>query len=192
MQITDLKGGERYEADKATRLARAAANGSIDRFGVTSRPRPNATAEPPSAASALLATDLELKPPPGLHTPPDSASPHSAKGENGKALTNGVGKHEPAEEPRFQMQPLEKNRGPEITGDNPDFHLLTENEQEVCQKLKIQPKAYNVMKDAVLREALRSAGALKKKTVREICRIDTTKASRLFEFWVWSGWISKA
>lgn len=192
MQISDLKGGERYESDKANRLARQAANGQLDRFAVTSRPRPNAAVEPPSAASALLAADLQLKSTSGLYTPPDSASPHSGKGDK-KHLTNGVNGIDPSfEEPRFHMQPLDKNRGPEITSDNPDFHLLTENEQEVCRGLKVQPKAYMVMKDAVLREALKSNGALKKKTVRDICRIDTTKASRLFDFFTWSGWITKA
>lgn len=197
MQITDLKGGEKYEHDKAQRQARAAANGALDRgFAITSRPRPNAQPEPPSAASGLLAQDLHIKPPQstsGLSTPPEST--------NGRTLTNGNGtdhhqnesdEKEKEKEARFHFQPLDKNRGPEIHSGAPDFHLLTADEQEVVKGLKIQPKAYMVMKDAVIKEAFRSNGALKKKTVRDICRIDTTKASRLFDFFLWSGWIIKA
>lgn len=183
MQITDLKSGERYEQDKAQRLARLAASGSTDRFALSGRPRPSAQPEPQAASAALLAPDLEIK----------SSPVGDKKGKDGKPLTNGInGDHKPNTDPKFDFQPLEKSRGADITGDNPDFHLLTKNEQEVCRGLKIQPKAYIVMKDAVMREALKAGGSLKKKTVREICRIDTTKASRLFDFFVWSGWISKA
>ena len=184
MQITDLKSGERYEQDKAQRLARLAATGSNDRFALSGRPRLNAQQEPQAASSALLAPELPTNPPFGLCSP--------EKTKDGKSLTNGVnGDHKPPAEPKFELQPLEKNRGPEVTSDNPDFHLLTKNEQDVVRGLKIQPKAYIVMKDGVMREALKAGGSLKKKTVRDICRIDTSKASRLFDFFVWSGWISK-
>lgn len=180
MQIVDLQAGERYEQDKAQRLARLAATGSNDRFALSGRPRPSAQAEPQAAAVALLAPDLPMNTSPGR--------PY----KEGKSLTNGMNgeSHQPVEQ-KFELQPLEKNRGPEITSDNPDFHLLTKNEQDVCRGLRIQPKAYIVMKDAVMREALKAGGALKKKAVREICRIDSTKASRLFDFFVWSGWVSK-
>ena len=201
MQITDLKSGERYEQDKASRLARIAASGTVDRFAVGSgRLKPNAAAEPQPASTALLAPDLPLKSASGMHTPPRDEKRASGQG---KALTatNGVdGEHpiingdveKPEQEPEFDFQPLDKNRGPDINYENPDYHLLTKNEQKVCKGLKIQPKAYIVIKDAVMREALRSNGAIKKKTCREICRIDVTKASRLFDFFVWSGWIAKA
>lgn len=196
MQITDLKSGERYEQEKAQRLAKLAAAGAADRFAVSSsRPRPNAIPEPQAAAIALLAPDLALNSPSQAHIIPDDKNKSAA----GKSLSNGVhgvnginGTEKPEPEPEFEFQPLDKNRGPDIDFEDPDFHLLTKAEQKVCRGLKIQPKAYIVMKDAVLREALRSNGALKKKTCREICRIDTTKASRLFDFFVWSGWIAKA
>ncbi|KAF2221879.1 hypothetical protein BDZ85DRAFT_320180 [Elsinoe ampelina] len=188
MQITDLKAGERYEADKAARLARIATTTGMDRFAISGRPRPSQAQEPQSAATLLLAPDLPIKSP-FLSTSP---KPPTTK-------VNGTSPHPlPADqlaaqaEPKFELVPLEKNRGPEITADNPDFHLLTKNEQEVCKGLKIQPKAYIVMKDAVMREALKTGGGLKKKAVRDVVRIDTTKAGRLFDFWCWSGWIVKA
>jgi transcriptional adapter 2-alpha len=33
---------------------------------------------------------------------------------------------------------------------------------------------------------------MKKKAMRDLCKIDTTKASRLFDFWVHCGWIGKS
>ncbi|KAF4555849.1 Transcriptional adapter 2-like protein [Elsinoe fawcettii] len=192
MQITDLKAGERYEQDKAQRLARIASTTGPDRFAITGRPRQSQAQEPQGAAVALLAPDLQIK------TPVGTGKGKMTNGVNGNEIneTNGTNGHVNGDakpgEPKFELVPLEKNRGPEITADNPDYHLLTKNEQEVCKGLKIQPKAYIVMKDAVMREALKSGGLLKKKAVRDIVRIDTTKAGRLFDFWCWSGWIAKA
>ena len=39
---------------------------------------------------------------------------------------------------------------------------------------------------------MKADGKLKKKNVREISKIDTTKGGRVFEFLVDSGWISNA
>ena len=44
------------------------------------------------------------------------------------------------------------------------------------------------MKERVLAEAIRQEGKLKKKVVRELVGVDTTKGGRLFEFWVEAGW----
>lgn len=180
MSVTDLKAGERYEQDKANRLNRLANGGSMDRFAVTSRPRPNASQQTDvqPASSALLAPDLVIKPPPAF--------------ENVLLPNNGLLQEDGSlQESKFEIHPLEKNRGPDITSDNPDYHVLDTREQEVCKVLKIQPKAYIVLKNAIFQEALKSGGCMRRKTTREICRIDTTKASRLYDFWVHSGWIKK-
>lgn len=191
MQVTTLKDGERYEQDKAQRLARFAA-GSIDRFAVSSRPRPSAALEPQPASTKLLDPDLPLKSPRETRY-----TDERKKSVQGKPLTNGDvnglnGVVKPEHEPDFDPQPLEKLKGPEPQNDTPDWQLLSKNEQKICKTYRIYPKPYTVMKDAVLREALRNNGLLKKKTCREICRIDTQKANKLFDFWAWSGWIGKA
>ena len=77
------------------------------------------------------------------------------------------------------------------------------------------PKPYLVIKETVLREAMKNGGALKRKTVRELCKvcgslkadpkpvedvhiidareqIDPSKCVKLFDFFVHSGWIGKA
>lgn len=191
VRIPDLKSGEKYEAEKAQRAARAAAQ-SVDRFssslGRTNKP---SAQEPPSQASQLLGVELPPKPQTGtgLQTPPDSASP-TMNGTNGTkpAKANGV----PEPQPRFQLQALDKVPRLGLNADNsPDMHLLSENERDVCEKLRLSSKAYMVMKEAVMREALKNGGNLKRKNVKEICRIDTTKAGKLFDFFVWSGWVAK-
>lgn len=190
MQVTDLKSGERYEHEKAARLAKIAASGSVDRFAATSRPRPGAAVDSTYTPTPLLANELPDKPLSSIF--PRSKDDASKDDEN--ASMNGAGATgdiKPEPEPVFELVPLEKNRGPDVTPDSTDYKLLTKNEQEICKGLKIQPKAYVMMKDAVIREACRTSGALKKKAIREICRIDTTKAMRLFDFFVWSGWIGK-
>ncbi|TKX23501.1 putative AFG1-like ATPase-1 [Elsinoe australis] len=175
MQITDLKAGERYEHDKATRLARIASSTGADRFALSGRPRPNQQQEPPSAATALLAPDLTIKPPVTVSKAKEGKLTNGVNGVNGHV--NGDTKMAQPQEPKFDLVPLEKNRGPEITADNPDYHLLTKNEQEVCKGLKVQPKAYIVMKDAVMREALKTGGLLKKKAHGFVSSISATSTS---------------
>jgi transcriptional adapter 2-alpha len=74
----------------------------------------------------------------------------------------------------------------------PDLHLLTKEEIEVCKLLRLQPKPYLAIKEAILKEAVKSSGALKKKQAREICHLESQKGGRIFEFFVSSGWIAKA
>lgn len=195
MQIKDLKAGEKYELDKAQRQARAAAN-PVDRFpGSLGRANKPSAQEPPSQASQLVAIELPPKPETGsgLQTPPESASPTIAGIVNG---TNGIKVNGvsgvPAAQPRFQLQPLDKVSRLDLNTDNsPDMHLLSADEKHVCERLRLSSKAYMVMKDAVLKEALKNNGNLKRKNVKEICRIDTTKAGKLFDFFCFSGWIAK-
>lgn len=198
MQIKDLKSGEKYEADKAKRTATLAAN-NVDRFGssLSSRmPKPSAQ-EPPSQASQLVQPELPPKPETGtgLASPPESAVSPTAgaivNGANGTKATNGLnGAAIP--QPRFSLAPLDKVPRLDLNTENsPDLHLLSESERDLCEKLRLSSKAYIVMKDAILREALKTGGNLKRKNVKEICRIDTTKAGKIFDFFCWSGWVSK-
>ena len=71
------------------------------------------------------------------------------------------------------------------------MHLLTAEETDLCAIVNLAPKAYLALKEAVIKEALKNGGGLKRKGVKEICKIDTTKAARLFDFFVHAGWIVK-
>jgi transcriptional adapter 2-alpha len=187
-QITDLKSGEKYENEKHSRAIRNSQSYSLDRL--TARALGKAAAsEGPAAASKFVSSDLVLNPFSGLTTPPAS----DADGPIANGLTNGHtnGVNGSAKAPKLALLPL--------TGTQPlnfekeqveDLHLLTDEEKEVCRILRIYPKPYTVLKETVLKEAIKSGGVMKKKTMRDLCKIDTTKASRLFDFWASCNWIT--
>jgi len=188
-QIGTLKEGEKYELEKQQRAARPAPVAAFDRLA-SSRPihKPTAPVETPTAASQLTAPDLPPHLQTGLPTPPDSLSPSD------KVLTNGNGNGAVnPQRPKFVCQPLPNTAPLKFKDENvADLHLLTPDEREVCSTLRLMPKPYIAIKESVLREAVKHGGSLKKKTAREICKIDVNKGSRLFEFFVHSGWIAKA
>lgn len=202
MKIGDLRAGERYEIEKAARLARVAAQNSYDRFATSRPPKATAhTAEINPVTSSLTAPDLELKPPNGLATPPQSVSPSAVagsaerpvkmKGESNGTHINGNGVSL-AQRPKFSMAPLSNVNPLKLNENTADIHLLNSDERDLCSQLRIMPRSYTAMKDSVLREAEKHGGAIKKKAAREICKIDGGKTSRMFDFFVNSGWIAKA
>jgi transcriptional adapter 2-alpha len=187
-QITDLKSGEKFELEKHQRAIRNSQSFSLDRLTARALGK-QAANEGPAAASKFVSTDLVLNPFSGLTTPPAS----DADGPITNGLTNGHtnGVNGTSKTPKLALQPL--------TGTSPlnfekepveDLHLLTDEEKEVCRILRIYPKPYTVLKETVLKEAIKSGGVMKKKTMRDLCKIDTTKASRLFDFWASCNWIT--
>lgn len=177
MRISTLAAGEKYETEKASRVARSAAQpGQFDRLANSvrpNRPQANAGALEVSAAVADYTTKTDL---------PVRLSPANPTHQTGGEIIKWP-----------PLQPI-----PTLTPANwdeesaPDFQLLMPREQELCSNLRLHPKAYNCIKDAVLREAMRNEGKLKKKNVREISRIDTTKGGRIFEFMCEMGWLGNA
>ncbi|KAK4979446.1 Transcriptional adapter ada2 [Elasticomyces elasticus] len=192
MGIKDLKAGEKYEQEKAVRLARTAPSGQMDRFSASQRVanKPVPPVETPSALAALTAPELPLRlQNGGLHTPPDSVSPN---GKSSNGVANDTTTLPPPQRQRFVLQPLPNVSTLKLTNENaPDLQLLSPEEQELCEKLRLMPKAYNAIKTAVIAEAIKNGGVLKKKQIKEISRIDAVKASRLCDYFVWAGWIQK-
>lgn len=202
MQITDFKAGEKYEQEKHARMQRlASGNAMYDRFAVSQRSTKALPAvETPPAIAALTAPALPDRSKVGGKTPALSTPSQAATGTTErKALTNGdvnlvngaptpLQNRAPPYDPKFPANASKFN----FDQDPPtDLHILTKDEQIVCSQLRICPKPYIMMKESVIREAQRHGGALKKKSCREICRIDSTKAGKLYDFWMYSGWISQ-
>lgn len=191
MQIGDLKAGQKYEQEKQQRLSRGPPAAQFDRFASAGRAaKPTPPAETPSAQSELTAPELPLRLQNGLFTPPMSVSPSE------RALVNGTssGVLTPQfSKPKFVTQPLPNTVPLKFNKENtPDLHLLTSEEREVCSVLRIMPKPYIAIKEAILKEAIKQGGSIKKKAARDICKIDQNKGGRLFDFFVHSGWIAKA
>ena len=181
MRISTLSAGEKYEGEKAQRIARSAqALGQFDRLANGVRPSKDKQAPPETAQAVTEYTtkDLPVRLSPqtnanGLPTPPPGANDTSPKRAPLQSIPN--------------LAPLHMS-----SDTSPDLQLLQPEERELCSKLHLQPKAYLAIKDAVFREAMKAEGKLKKKQVRELSKIDTTKGGRVFEFLVDSGWLGNA
>lgn len=202
-QITELSAGEKYEIEKQQRVSRSSQFGNgLDRLSSRGLGKPAQPAEGPTLASVLVGGELALRPYNGLTTPPASDAdgptangmPNGVKNGLPNGINNGTTHGVPAaSRQKFAVQPLQNTTPLNFDHESvEDLHLLTEEERDVCCVLRIYPKPYIVLKETVLREAIKQGGTMKKKVMRELCKIDTTKASRLFDFWVHCGWIGKA
>ncbi|KAI2623694.1 hypothetical protein GGS21DRAFT_533767 [Xylaria nigripes] len=205
LKIGDLRSGEKYEQEKAQRIQKAIPMGSMDRERLASaqRSKQNVQPEMPSGAALLVSPDLTLRPGTnglGLAAQATADVPHietrsSADANTNETTTNSVAMHGPLTlgRPKYMSQPISGVQPLTLSEDNaPDMHLLTPEEVELCKVSRIQPKPYLMIKEQVLKEALKGNGSLKKKQVKEIARLDSQKGGRIFDFFINSGWISKA
>jgi transcriptional adapter 2-alpha len=191
-KITNLLDGEKYEQDKVIRAQKSIPMGSMDRerFASSQRTKAVPAIEVPSGAAALVAPELPthltqetLTISPGRSALPD------------KILTNGHanGNITPVKRDKVPILPLSTVTPMHLSQENAaDLHLLTEEEIELCEKTRINPKPYLVLKEAIIKEAMKGNGQLKRKQVKELSKIEGSKAGRIFDFFVNSGWISKA
>lgn len=69
-----------------------------------------------------------------------------------------------------------------------EIEILSPKEKEICQQLKLQTKQYLVIKDACIRQETTS-GILKRSALAKIMGQDGIKTSKLYDFFVSSGWI---
>ncbi|KAL2049961.1 hypothetical protein ABVK25_009828 [Lepraria finkii] len=202
MRIGDLKTGEKYEQEKQARAARPAPTGAFDRqAGV--RPEKKADKEAHQKAAMTIELTAPELPERFKPTPPAPLPPANAPLTNGThpkgPLTNGTTNTTlppPAPQEKkshYAVTAISGQQPLKLNGENAtDLHLLTKEEADLCSVIRVMPKPYLVMKEAVIREAMKNGGALKRKVVREICKIDTSKSSKLFDFFLHSGWIQKA
>ncbi|KAI0478391.1 hypothetical protein GGR56DRAFT_630143 [Xylariaceae sp. FL0804] len=202
-KIGDLRSGEKYEHEKAQRIQKAIPMGSMDRerMATSQRSKQTPQIEPPSGAALLVAPELPFRPgangnaPAGAPSAPTNGESSGLVNGHTSGTPNGVvtnGASIPARQ-KFVSQPISGVQPLGLSEDNaPDMHLLTPEEAELCKVSRIQPKPYLMIKEQVLKEALKGNGNLKKKQVKEICRLDSQKGGRIFDFFINSGWIGKA
>lgn len=203
LRIGDLRSGEKYEQEKAQRLQKQIPMGSMDRERLASavKNKQAIAPEPPSGAALLVAPELPIRPAKtnGITdgeavTNGDSkvTNGDQANGVNGGSVVVANGTATPTKQ-KYVPQPIPGVTPLPLSEDNaPDIQLLGPEEHKLCETLRIQPKPYLMIKEQVMKEALKGTGYLKKKHVKEICRLDPQKGGRLFDFFVNSGWIGKA
>ncbi|CAK7225704.1 Transcriptional adapter ada2 [Sporothrix curviconia] len=178
--------------------------------------------EPPTGAALLLATDLPMSGPlpngtaaiaEHVSDPDNGVAPSSAvlaktqtngvnranghsNGVNGFNGVNGANGINGTVIPKKEKQPTLPISGIQtlpLTQDTaPDLQLLTPEEIELCQIVRLQPKPYLMIKEQILKEAMRGNGTLRRKQAKEICRLDSQKGARIFDFFVNAGWVGKA
>lgn len=172
MRIGDLKSGEKYETEKQARAQRPAPTGSFDRLAGVRAPKPAPPVETPSATTALTAPELpeRLTPrPPTLSLPVQTKGPLTNGTSNSTNPTLHTVNQKP---PPFSIVPLTNTQPLKLTHENAtDLHLLTKEEAELCSMLRLMPKAYLVIKEGLIREAVKAGGAMKKKVAREVCKV---------------------
>jgi transcriptional adapter 2-alpha len=71
----------------------------------------------------------------------------------------------------------------------PGAELLSQNEQELCAVLRLLPRQYLVIKDALIRESFR-LGYLEKHLATQLIRIDVNKTSQIYDFFLRHGWVT--
>ncbi|RDW58150.1 hypothetical protein BP6252_13561 [Coleophoma cylindrospora] len=196
MKIGSLREGEKYEQEKVQRAQKAIPMGSLDRERYASSQRQKAAPvlETPSGAAAFVAPGtLEL--PQRMKDASDIQTPGASPAKE-KALSNGHANGTPTPHSAKQKVPIQPLSGVTplvLSQENiPDIHLLTPEEIELCEKIRIMPKPYLVIKEAIMKEALKGDGKLKKKQAKEICRLEGQKGGRIFDFFVNNGWVGKA
>lgn len=175
--VSDLKQGERYEAEKAARVQRMQPQGQFDRMAQYNPKRKEKEPEnAPSEASRLVAPDLPLR----FQRKPKSVP---VFGDTQPAVENEFDKMfaevndtTSATKPktRYVVQPLPNITPWKLEEEKslaPDLQLLSEEEVQLCNVIHVRPKPYLVLKEALLREAMKQGGTMKKKEARIVCRV---------------------
>jgi SWIRM domain len=70
------------------------------------------------------------------------------------------------------------------------FELLSSAERNLCSILRLFPKLYLSIKETLLAAHARLGGCLKRAQARSLIKIDVNKTSKIYDFFVASGWIS--
>ena len=68
------------------------------------------------------------------------------------------------------------------------IELLSLRERELCSQVRLLPRQYLAIKETLIREYNRRGG-LRKSEARPLIKIDVLKTSKIYDFFISSGWI---
>ncbi|KAI8375776.1 hypothetical protein BD560DRAFT_66225 [Blakeslea trispora] len=164
--LTTIKQGEQYEREKQNRLAqlKTLAQLSNDRLGSVSTAQRNLYRSQMAALTTSNGANYYRDRSTHITTPTTTSTP----------APSASGGRKPA--------------NPLNIRDADGVHLLTEEEQVLCSTLRIMPRPYLVIKDTILKEYAK-LGFMKRRQARSLIKIDVNKTSRIYDFFVESGWI---
>ncbi|KAH7630480.1 hypothetical protein B0T09DRAFT_120405 [Sordaria sp. MPI-SDFR-AT-0083] len=198
LRIGDLLSGEKYEQEKQARIQKSIPLGSMDRERLASaqRSKQPPPPDPPSGAALLVQPELPARMQ-SPHVIAEAEKLSMMKAEEHEKMNGGSaivanGNATPSKQ-KFLPQPIPGIQPLPLSQDNaPDLHLLTPEEVKLCEVLRIQPKPYLMIKEQILKEAVKGNGSLKRRQAKDICRVDQQKGGRIFDFMVNAGWVVKA
>ena len=165
MSIGDLKSGEKYEQEKLQRVQKQVPQGAFDRLASVRPNKPTPPVEPPSAGSGLVSPELPVR------MQPKPQANRNTNGVLANGHSNGALTPQSLKSP-YIVQPLSGVTPMRLDDENaPDLHLLTPEEATLCSYLRVKPKPYLVLKEHLLKEAIKQGGALKKKDAKGVCKV---------------------
>lgn len=198
MRISTLTAGEKYESEKASRLAKSAnaGLGQFDRMPGSIRTGKGGLPPPPETSQAVVEYTTKELPVRLTPTTTNAVSTSTTKQTNGALPTPPPATQDntPASK-RITVAPLAGVHPMTLSLDtSPDLQLLLPEEKDLCSKLHLSPKAYLCIKDALLREAIKNDGKLRKRQIKEIAKLDSStqggpKSGKILELLVEMGWL---
>jgi transcriptional adapter 2-alpha len=198
MGVKDLKEGEKYEHDKLLRAQRNQPQGQFDRMPQIPKKgqqqqQPDGPTEASKFTTPTLPERFQKKP---RTVPVFADSKPVVENDFDKMFAETTGTDTPSQKPkiRYVVQPLNGVTPWKLEEDKsvaPDLQLLSEEEIQLCNAVHVRPKPYIALKEGLLREALKQGGSLKRKEAKAVCKIESQKASKIYDFMIHSGWITK-
>jgi transcriptional adapter 2-alpha len=166
--LTTIRQGEQYEREKQNRLVQLKTFVSLssERMGANGSAQRNAYRSQMAALATSNGANYYRDRPTPINSTPISTPTITAAAPSGG---------------RKPANPLNIR-------DADGVHLLTEEEQVLCSTLRIMPRPYLVIKDTILKEYAK-LGYMKRRQARSLIKIDVNKTSRIYDFFVESGWI---
>lgn len=165
--LTTFRQGEQYERDKQQRMAHLKTLASLSNERTSS-----AISTQRNTYRAQLAA---------LSATPSAAGYYRDTAKSGQTNGTAAASTAAATGGRKPATPLDISEADGV-------HLLTEQERVLCSTLRIMPRPYMVIKDTILKEYAKQ-GYLKRRQARGLIKIDVNKTSRIYDFFIESGWI---
>ncbi|KAF5338505.1 hypothetical protein D9611_013239 [Ephemerocybe angulata] len=85
--------------------------------------------------------------------------------------------------------PARKAPAPLNLANSPCLHLLSGPEIDLCSMNRIQPKAYLVVKEILVREYARRGGKLRRREARDLVKLDVNKTAKVWDLLVGEGYL---
>lgn len=187
--IRTMAEAAKYERDKTSRLNGLARVGITPNTLLLPTSKYTGTSIPPAgytSPSNQLLAKIEQTPSSATNDRPtnntnnnDTPTPTNAEGANGHS-------------DRLSSVKRLNSTNPLDISSAPDVDLLTPDERVLCSQLRIMPKPYLAIKETLFKELLKNGGVLKKKTAKDLLKVDSNKTSRIYEFFQAQKWIYNA